>query len=176
MPTAERNYLELLPLELWCMVKACFKPWDLRTHTCFYGALSDPSTTHLGSALYNDDAFWETLCVKNGLGVLPQEDPQEVDWKAVARECAEDAFCDHPGCGDGQLQENGEAWGYPLLYASRLTLPLNYPCSGKCPQIQMVVCDLCRHLKLGRNGRHGGGGGRTLGTRHGVWHSARPHH
>lgn len=90
------------------MIKAYFEPWDLRTHACLYTALSDSSMTHVANALYNDEAYWETLCVKNGLGVLPhEEDPQNVDWKEVALECAEDAFCEHPGCGNARLQANG---------------------------------------------------------------------
>ena len=96
---------ELFPAELWMMIKSCIAKWDLRTHACFF-AVSSPLT----EALYGDSeaqaAFCQALCLNNGIGLLPYEDPYSVNWKHVVMECTREAFCKHPGCGEKQLEEN----------------------------------------------------------------------
>ena len=43
-----------------------------------------------------------------GLGCLPGEEPDEVDWKDVAFDCIErDGFCENPECGRALLEWNG---------------------------------------------------------------------
>ncbi|CAL1708188.1 unnamed protein product [Somion occarium] len=99
------SILNVFPTELLSLVKESIPQGDLRTHVCFYKAC--PSFT----ALYGDEtrqaAFWEGACILAGLGCLPNEAPENVDWKHVAFECIEkDGFCDHPACGGALLDWN----------------------------------------------------------------------
>ena len=91
----------------WILVKDSIEPWDLVTHATLF-SLSISTTNILYGTVTRRTIFWEEMCIKNGLGLLPGEDPEQLDWEQVVLECAKDAWtCDHPECGKGRLLGNG---------------------------------------------------------------------
>ena len=105
---ARRSIRDILPVELWLLVKNLYEPWDLVAHASLY-EVSAPITDALNGNAARRATFWEEMCLKNGLGLLPGEKPDEVDWEEVVLECAEDArSCEHPGCGEPGLRVNGK--------------------------------------------------------------------
>ncbi|KAH8107845.1 hypothetical protein BXZ70DRAFT_912955 [Cristinia sonorae] len=108
-----RSLPDVFPVELWGMIKAHLSPTDLITQIHFFDFAES-----ISDAIYRDGhpqmaAFWEALCLRNGLGFLADEDASggedvpEVNWEKVARECARHAHnCEYPGCGKTRLEEN----------------------------------------------------------------------
>ncbi|TBU34014.1 hypothetical protein BD311DRAFT_773905 [Dichomitus squalens] len=97
-----------LPLEIILMIKTYLDPWDLRTVVCLY--LADPRCAVLHDWETDPEAFWKTICWKNGLGRLPLDGGSEDGvWQDIALQCIErDGFCKHPHCGDAMLEYNRE--------------------------------------------------------------------
>ena len=102
-----RTIFDLFPAELWLYIKSHFSEWDLLTHVAF-SLISESLTEFLYGDEDEEAAFWEALCFKNGLGVLPEEAANSVSWKPVALDRMMDAFrCKHPACGVARLRVNG---------------------------------------------------------------------
>ena len=110
---------DILPAELWLLVKFFIEPLDLITHTSL-SRISTPITEILYGNQYKRAAFWEEVCLMNGLGILPGEYPGVVDWEVVAIHAAvHTEFCDHPECGARRLEQNGALlWPQNCKYES----------------------------------------------------------
>lgn len=102
-----RDICDILPAELWLLVKSSIAPWDMVTHVSLF-EISASVTDLLYGKGTRRKAFWEAMCLQNGLGVLPNEHPKAVAWEEVALECAMHArIRDHPECGTTRLDVNG---------------------------------------------------------------------
>lgn len=104
-----QNSFQVLPLELLRLIKDSISYGDLRTHVCFY-LVCETLGVSVGS-LYGrqreQERFWETCCIMSGLGFLPDDKLGEDRWKKVAFQIIQKGgFCDHPGCGGNQLDQN----------------------------------------------------------------------
>ncbi|KAJ3487685.1 hypothetical protein NLI96_g3361 [Meripilus lineatus] len=100
-----RSILEILPVELLSEIKSHISHGDLFTLVCFYKTCT--RFAQLFGPAETQAQFWESACLLAGLGCLPGEEPDEVDWKDVAFDCIErDGFCENPECGRALLEWN----------------------------------------------------------------------
>ncbi|TCD65604.1 hypothetical protein EIP91_002451 [Steccherinum ochraceum] len=107
-----------VPLEVMFIFKENISRADLATHVHFYKAFPLLSPELYGSRK-KQRAFWESVCLLNGLGVLDNVEfqwpgsrrpvtPSSTNWKKVAFNCIDlCGSCDHPACGIVQLERNG---------------------------------------------------------------------
>lgn len=100
------SILQILPVELLSEIKSHIPLHDLFTLVCFYKTCT--KFAQLFGSVQTQAKFWESACLLAGLGCLPGERAEEVDWKHVAFDCIErDGSCKHPECGRARLEWNG---------------------------------------------------------------------
>ncbi|KAJ3487683.1 hypothetical protein NLI96_g3362 [Meripilus lineatus] len=99
------SILQILPVELLSEIKSHIPLHDLFTLVCFYKTCT--KFAQLFGSVQTQAKFWESACLLAGLGCLPGERAEEVDWKHVAFDCIErDGSCKHPECGRARLEWN----------------------------------------------------------------------
>ncbi|KAH8102033.1 hypothetical protein BXZ70DRAFT_48238 [Cristinia sonorae] len=103
--------LDVFPVELWFVIKGFIAEPDLPTHACLY-AVSTPFVEFLYGTPDEQQEYWRNMCFQNGLGLLPGEDAETVDWTEIAMECMRDAFCGREGCGEKRLRKNASGMSY----------------------------------------------------------------
>ena len=97
--------LKGFPPEIHLIIKSLIPATDLRTHVCLY--LSSPDCAALYDSEADPDLFWQRACWECGIGRLPDEDSEMLNWKDVAiNSILQDGFCSHPQCGESLLEYN----------------------------------------------------------------------
>ncbi|KAH8107846.1 hypothetical protein BXZ70DRAFT_16470 [Cristinia sonorae] len=135
-----RGPRDILPVELWAIIKTFIHPSDLLTHVSFFVV-----TESIADVLYGNPqrqaAFWEALCLSNGLGCVAQDERNEetgapnVPWGVVAIECAQNAVhCHHPECGLARLRENG-MWDCSSSHILNSSLTNAYYSAVECMEL-----------------------------------------
>ena len=101
------DYMRIIPLEIFLIVRGFISSSDLRTHVCFYQC--SPQIAAFYDSEKDADSFWELACWNCGIGVTSVDTQVNICWRDIAIDCIErDGFCTIPGCGEELLEANRE--------------------------------------------------------------------